>query len=397
MGRFRSVNTTHKLMLRLMLPILLSLSLAERPMLAQETGASSPPSARATIGTVTAINGNTLTLKTDSGMETKVTVKDSTRLVKTLPGQRDLKGATVIQLQDIQVGDRALVRGAPAEGSDITATSVIVMKGSDVASRQQQEMQEWQRHGAGGIVKSVDSAAGTISIGSGSSQTVAIQTSSNTQFLQYAPDSVKFSDARKSSIDQIKPGDQLRARGNRSTDGAQVTADAVIFGSFRNIAGTVNSVDPTAGTLNVMDLISKRPAVVKVTADTQMRKIPSEMAQRIAVFLKRTPGAAASEQPANGPATAPGQGMRAGAGAGGQGGPPDFQQIIRRMPAAAISDLQKGDAVMIVTTQGAPGQEVTALTLLSGVEPILTAAPTQATAANLLSGWSMGGGEAESQ
>jgi hypothetical protein len=64
------------------------------------------------------------------------------------------------------------------------------------------------------------------------------------------------------------------------------------------------------------------------------------------------------------------------------------------MPASTINDLKKGDAVMIVTTQGAPGEQVTALTLLSGVEPILTAAPTQ-TSASLLSGWSMGGGEGE--
>ena len=88
--------------------------------------------------------------------------------------------------------------------------------------------------------------------------------------------------------------------------------------------------------------------------------------------------------------------MRAGGGPDGQGAMPDFQQVIRRMPSATINDLQKGGAVMIVTTNGAPGQEVTALTLLSGVEPILTAAPTQ-TSANLLSGWSMGGGEGENQ
>lgn len=392
------MNATHKSMLRLPLLILLSLSLTPRHLLAQEAGATASRSARATIGTVSAINGNTLTLKADSGAETKITLQDSTHIVKTLPGQKDLKGATVIQLQDVQVGDRALVRGAPADGGDtVAAASIIVMKSSDVANRQQQEMQEWQRRGAGGIVKAVDPNSGTIAATSGSTQAITIQTSPTTQFLQYAPDSVKFSDAKKSSIDQIKPGDQLRARGNRSTDGTQVTADAIIFGSFRNIAGTVNSVDPSAGTLTVMDLISKRPAEVKITPDTQMRKIPPEMAQRIAFFLKRTPGGAGSEQATNAPPSAQGQGMRTGGGFGGQGGPPDFQQIIRRMPAATISDLQKGDAVMIVTTQATSGQEVTALTLLSGVEPILTAAPTQATAANLLSGWSMGGGEAESQ
>ena len=374
---------------------------------AQETHTANPASARA-IGTITAINGNTLTLKVDSGNETKVTVQDSTRIVKAEPGQRDLKNATPINLQQVQVGDRALARGKSADDGSVEAATLIVMKQSDVASRQQQDVQEWQRRGAGGIVHSVDPASGAITISTAPNQTVSIQTSANTLFLRYAPDSVKFSDARKSSINEVKPGDQLRARGNRSADGEQVAADAVISGSFRNIAGTVTSIDAAANALTINDAIAKKSVVVKITPDTQMRKIPPEMAQRIAVFLRRSSGQGGAAESNQGGQPGAGQGMRAGAGSGagagaagagpgGQGGRPDFQQIIRRMPSATINDLQKGDAVMIVTTSGAPGQEVTALTLLSGVEPILTAAPTQ-TSANLLSGWSMGGGgEGENQ
>jgi hypothetical protein len=257
-------------------------------------------------------------------------------------------------------------------------------------------MQDWQRRGVGGIVRSVDAASGIINVATNQSQIVAVETSPKTQFLRYAPDSVKFSDAKKSSISEIKAGDQLRARGSRSSDGQQLTAEAVISGSFRNIAGTVNSVDPGAGTLTVMDVISRRAATVKITADTQMRKIPPEIAQRIAMFLRRPRGESGSSPASGPPGGGPGGGMMHAGGA--PGGPPDFQQMIRRMPPATISDLQKGDAVMIVTTEGAPGEQVTALTLLSGVEPILTAAPSQTTAANLLSGWSMsGGGEGESQ
>ena len=352
------------------------------------------------IGTVTGINGNSVTLKTDSGTETTVTVPDAARIVKTEPGQKDLKSATPIHLQDIQVGDRALVRGKAGENNAVEASSMIVMKQSDVASRQQQEVQEWQRRGAGGIVRSVDPTSGTITITTGQNQTLAIQTSANTLFLRYAPDSVKFSDAKKSSINEVKAGDQLRARGNRSAESQQLTAEAVISGSFRNIAGTVNSVDASANSLNVSDLITKRPVVVKITPDTQLRKIPPEMAQRIAFFLRRSSGQGEAGGESQGGAAGPGANSQAagarpgGFGAGGAGaggGRPDFQQIIRRMPSATISDLQKGDAVMIVTTSGAPGEPVTALTLLGGVEPILTAAPTQ-TSANLLSGWSMGGG-----
>lgn len=384
--------------IRVALAILTSCATA---IFAQQTAAPTATSGRA-IGTITAVNGNTITMKTDSGSQAQVVVPESARIVKTAPGQKDLKGATAIQLQDIQVGDRALVRGTPGDGNNtITANSVIVMKQSDVAGRQQQEMQDWQRRGTGGIVRSVDAASGSIIVGAGLNQTTTIKTGPDTQFLRYAPDSVKFSDATKSTIAEIKPGDQLRARGNRSADGQEFTAEAVISGSFRNVAGTVNSVDTTANTITVMDLIAKKPTVVKLTAETQMRKIPPEMAQRIALFLHRTTGGAATgEQSADsGPpgAQAGREGAGARAGSAGQGGPPDFQRMIRAMPAATIGDLQKGEAVMIVTTEGAPGEQVTALTLLSGVEPILTAAPTQTTAANLLSGWSVGGGEGVAQ
>ena len=385
-----------KLMIRLALAILFSCILVGGLVPGQEPPTAATSSARV-MGTVTAINGNTVSVKADSGSETSVTVPDSARIVRTAPGQKDLKSATPIRLQDIQVGDRVLARGQPAAaGNSITAMSLIVMKQSDVANRQQQELQEWQRRGTGGIVKEVDPNARSITVSVGPNQTVTVRTTASTQFLRYAPESVKFSDARKSSIDEIKPGDQLRARGARDPDGQRFTADAVISGSFRNIAGTVNSIDASAGTLTVMDVMQKKTAIVKITPETQMRKIPPDVAQRIAFFLKRPPpgGNGASQENAAGDGSARAQTARMAASPrtdSGQGAP-DFQQVIRRMPPATLSELQKGDAVMIVTTQAPAGQPVTALNLLSGVEPILTAAPTETSAANLLSGWSMGGG-----
>lgn len=380
------ISCARSILLVLTISLLLKVADAQQP--------SSASTAGRAIGTVAAINGKVISVKTDAGAETAVTVSDSTRIVKTAPGQRDLKEATPISLQDVQVGDRVLARGTSEGTSSITATSLIVMKQGDVASRQQQDIQDWQRRGAGGIVKGVDTTSGTVTVSTTPNQTIAINTTDQTLFLRYAPHSVKFSDAKKSSFSEIKVGDQLRARGNKSNDGQSVNADAVISGTFRNIAGTVNSVDSAAGTITVMDLIQKKSAVVKVTPETQMRKIPPEVAQRIAMFLKRPASASNNAEQAQGAPAAPAGESQArfGGGLGRPGGAPDFQQIIRRMPAASLGDLQKGDAVMIVTTDAASGQEVTALTLLSGVDPILTAAPTETTAANLLSGWSMSSG-----
>src|SRR5579864_8997286 len=152
---------------------------------AQET-----PAQTRVIGTVTAIHGNTISIKSDTGTETSVSIGDSTRMVRTAPGQKDLKEATPITLEDVQVGDRALVRGTTGGNNALVAASVIVMKQTDVASRQQQEMQEWQRHGAGGIVREVDPATGAIKISAGPNQSLRVQTSASTEFLRYAADSI---------------------------------------------------------------------------------------------------------------------------------------------------------------------------------------------------------------
>ena len=64
------------------------------------------------------------------------------------------------------------------------------------------------------------------------------------------------------------------------------------------------------------------------------------------------------------------------------------------MPAVTVSDLNKGDAVMLVATEGSATSAPTAITLLAGVEPILTAAPAGTSAATILSPWNLGGGPA---
>jgi len=70
--------------------------------------------------------------------------------------------------------------------------------------------------------------------------------------------------------------------------------------------------------------------------------------------------------------------------------------MMSRMPAAALADLQKGEAVMVVTTEGGPNGMPTVITLLGGVEPILQASPNS-NPSTILSPWSLnsgGGGEA---
>jgi hypothetical protein len=332
-------------------------------------------------------------------------VQLTTKIVRVVPGQTDIKTATTIQLTDLQVGDRIQVRGKLDDSKALVATGVIAMKKSDVEAKQAADRADWQKRGIGGLVSAVDPATGTLTVSLATAagpKPLAIHTTKATILRRYAADSVQFEDATPGVMTQIKAGDQLRARGTRSEDGSEFAAEEVVSGSFRNISGTISAIDAAAGKLTVNDLSTKKPVEVKVTSKSQVVKLPAQVAQGFAARLKGAGnGAPAGGGPdatrqGGGGGQRPGGAGAEGAGGGGGAARPggaqaDLQQIVSRMPPTPLADLAKGDAVMIVSTQGADSGDVTAITLLGGVEPILTASP-QGGAAMTLSPWSLGGG-----
>jgi len=382
---------------------------------AQDKPANASASAQVSkaVGVIKSVGTDSITVAAESGGEVTAKLMATTKILRVPPGEKDLKNATTLQAQDLQPGDRVLVRGpASADGHNIAALAVIVMKQADVAAKQQHDRDDWQKRGVGGLVTKVDAANGTITISSGgigTTRNIAVHIVKDTILRRYAPGSVKFDDAKPAPLDQVKPGDQLRARGNRNPDGSEVTAEEVVSGSFRNIAGTIKAIDAASNTMTVQDAISKSAVTVKVSSDSQMKKLPADMAQRIAMRLKSAVGGGSEDHPgANGQSTAPSgggaqpstsadsQGARGTGGGAGGNGPPDIQRMLSRLPNGTLADLQKGDAVMIVATEQGNADAVTAITILAGVDAILTAAPNRS-ASSLLSPWSLGapGGEGE--
>jgi uncharacterized membrane protein YgcG len=356
------------------------------------------------LGTVTAVNGTTLTVKTDAGEVHQVDVPSTAVLKQIAPGEKDLSTATVIEFSSLTTGDRVLVRLDPKapEGASV-ALQIIAVKQEDVAKKQEQEREDWQRRGVGGLVKSVDNAGGVIVLMSGAgatAKTITVHATKATILKRYAQASVRFDQAQVAPIEAIHAGDQLRARGTKNADGTDIVAEEVISGSFRNVSGRIASLDAAGSTLVVKDLITKKPVTIHITADAQMHQLPERMAQMLAMRLK---GGAAGAGGFAGGANGGGAGMRGGGGPGGGGGGQfagaggpgggagrlDLEQMLSRAPAIKFTDLQKGEAVMLVSTQGAT--DVTAITLLAGVEPLLEAPA----ASDLLSNWSMSSGTPE--
>ncbi|HEX8710405.1 MAG TPA: DUF5666 domain-containing protein [Terracidiphilus sp.] len=360
------------------------------------------------LGSITAISGNDITVKTSTGEEHQVEVPSSTTVKRIEPGQTSLANAATITFADLAVGDRVLVLlSSSSSGTTPQASEIVAIKHADVVKRQQQEAQAWSE-GVGGLVKSVDPATGTIVVTAGAgltSKTVTVHTTSSTVLKRYAPASVSYAEAKPAPITDVHAGDELMARGTKNADGTEIAAQEVVSGSFRNVSGLISSVDSSNQTVVVKDLLTKKPVTIHVTPEAQMRQLPERMAQFLAMRLKgQAPGGFAGRGGERGGNVGPeaggggpgggGGGMAhggTGMGPGGRGAM-NPQQILNRAPTIKFSDLQKGEAVMLVATQGAT--DVTAITLIAGVEPLLEAPASQ----DLLSSWSMnnGSGAAES-
>ena len=140
-------------------------------------------------------------------------------------------------LSSLGAGDRvvAFYRGA-ADQKAIQATSLVVRTKADLASIADKEREDWQKRGTSGTVTAIDPAARTLTIKAGQ-RSLAVEPSEKAEFLRYAPDSAKFSDAKPGSFAEIKVGDQVRVLGDRSGDGAGIKAEKMRLGHLPAVGG----------------------------------------------------------------------------------------------------------------------------------------------------------------
>lgn len=321
-----------------------------------------------------------ISLKDAKGEAITVTLTGKATLRKVPPGAPDLTKAAAIDFSDLAVGDRILAIGQiSADQKQIEARSVIAMTRSDLGQKQQLEQEEWRKRGISGTVSETDLGANIFTVKTGA-KSIQVQPSAKAEFRRYAPDSVKFSDARSSSFAEIKVGDLVRALGIKSEDGNSIKAEQIVSGSFRQIAATITSINPEAGELVVTDLASKKALTVRVNTDSTMKKLPLVMASALARRYQAGGARSARGSEPSGPGGPP----PAGAGSG------DIAQMLERLPAMALAELKSGDAIMASTTMGSDPRRVAAVLLLAGVEPILTASPTAAR--DIIGGWNLGSG-----
>jgi hypothetical protein len=344
------------------------------------------------IGEVTAVDSTAqqVTIKSDSGILMKAIFDGKTLYFRTRPGALDLEGAVAIALADVHIGDRVYARGpVNVDQKSIATTQLVVMTKADIAEKQDRDREDWRRRGVVGTVSGVNPETKEIVLqvrGIGTSQPITIAAGgSNLKFRRYAPDSVRFADAKSSSFADIRVGDQLRAKGAKNDDGIHFAAEEIVSGAFLSTRGSVVSVEPQSNEIKVKDLTTGKTMTIVVSKDSMVRRLPAEFVQRLAMRGQRAggpPGETAGgatetqqrPQGENGPRRRPEGAEGAGPGPGGRrrmGGGMDVQEMLERMPAVTVAELKPGEMVIVSSTVGADPTRVTAIALITGLEALL--------------------------
>lgn len=302
-----------------------------------------------------------LTVKPDAGEPVVVSVDEHAVLLRAQPGAKSLAGATPLELPQISAGDRVMVRGALAADQTLLARQVVVMTRDDVAKKQDAEQADWRQRGVVGVVTAIDAGTGQVTLKAGRAADAPALTLATAgravAFRRYAPDSVKFSDARPSSLDELRVGDEVRALGARDTASGGVLAEQVVFGSFRVVSGAIKSVDAAHATLVLRDDESQSDITVAVGPDARVRRLPPEVAARLA----GRGGNAGPERREGGP----------------RGGGSRPEELLERLPPTTLAELKPGDRILVSSTKGENPARANAIALLAGIEALTAATPSR--------------------
>ena len=341
----------------------LSLLASASVLTAQTTAPTSDPAitSLSVTGVVTALNPDTrqVIVRTTAGNDVTVTLSDRTTFMRIPPGEKTKDKFVPIAATDFGVGDSVFARGRMTEDrKSMPALEFYVMSKSDIAQKQERERDDWRKRGVAGTVSSLNATTNEITLDTRTPEgpkPVVVAAGAQTQFRRYAPDSVRFGDAKPSSFAELKVGDQLRALGTKSADGTRFTPEEIVAGSFQTIGGAITEINVEKQEIKINDLQSKQAVTVVVTKESSMRKLTPELLEA----LKKASG--------------------------------DLQEMFDRLPTFTLQELKVGDSILISSTRGADPTRITAIAIVSEVAPLLQNAQGNRAAANSLGAMSLGG------
>ena len=354
------------------------------------------------IGTVEKVDaaGKVLAVKPDKTDQIAVKFDDKTQFLRLAAGETDTKKATRAAGTDVSVGDRVIARLREGEDGK-PAVFLYFSKQAELAQRKEKTADEW-KNGISGLADSVDQAGKKVVItvrGAGPAKSVTLDVSSNIlDVTRFSPDTGKN---EPSTLASIRPGDQVTVIGQKNADMTEIKVEAITSGFYKTLPVQIKSIDTATGQIMAMDLASKKPITISIGPDSVMKRLDDATAQQLARRLNPTiqegrggrggrGGGNSEAAPVAIPGAAPDAAAGGRAGRGG-GRPLDLGKVVDQAPVITLADLKPNEPIVVAGAATDDLSKMRALKLISGVDPILRAAPQNGTDP-LAGNWSLGGG-----
>jgi hypothetical protein len=309
------------------------------------------------MGVVTSFTSETrqVLVTTSAGNQVVVTLSDLTEFMRIPPGEKTKDKFIKIAPTDFAVGDMVFARGRMSEDrKNLPAREFYVMSKGDIALKRDREREEWCTRGISGTISALNSDKKEITLDARTpegTKPVIVGITDKTRFRRYAPDSIRFSDAKTSSFSDLKAGDQLRALGTKSADGTRFTPDEIVSGAFQTVGGTIAEIKPENKEIKINDAQSHQVVTVVISNDSTMKRITPELLTALTPPKPGTTTPSANTTPAKGSG--------------------DLQEMFDQLPTLTMQELKAGDAILVSSTKGSDPSRITAIAVVSGVGPLL--------------------------
>jgi hypothetical protein len=313
-------------------------------------------------------------IKTGANELLAISLDENTVYKRVPPGETNLNKAVTVTLAEIGVGDQVYARGVMSDtGERLAVRQLVIMSKVDILNKHEQQREEWRKRGIVGTISALNNASKEITLlarSADGNKLLIIAAGGDVQFRRYAPESARFSSAQAGSFSELKVGDQLRALGEKSSDGARFTPEEIVSGSFRTVAGTVTEINAATGEIKINEVNTKRPFTVVTTKESLVRRMSPELT---ALLVPQKGASAAGAQGNPLPTKPPGSAVlvtngkpRTAAGAGF-----DVEEELDKLKVVTISELQPGEMIIVSSTNGKDPSRLTAIAIITDVNALL--------------------------
>jgi len=351
-------------------------------LMGQTPGSDAAITALSVMGMVTDFkpDARQVIVTTAAGNQVTVTLSDGTIFMRIPPGEKTRDKFIKIAPNDFGVGDSVFARGRMSEDrKSLPAREFYVMSKGEIVQKRDREREQWRQRGIAGTISALNAQTKEISVDSRTAEgpkPIVISPNAETRFRRYAPDSVRFTDAKTGSFEELKVGDQLRALGSRNADGSRFTPEEIVSGSFQTIGGPIVEIKPDSNEIKITDLQTHQPMTIFVTKDTLLRRLTPEL-------LSAITGAAPASGPSSPTAQTPPGNVTKASG--------DLQEMFDQLPAFTLQELKPDESILVSSTKGNDSARVVAIALVTGVGPLLQNSQNSRKTAVALGAMSLGG------